>query len=57
MTGAAQRMSPGDLERAWYGTTYVTGRPGAACLGGGGVGVTMHVLPDNMPHVLRSTML
>ena len=28
---AAQRMSPGDLERAWCGTTYVTGRPGA-CL-------------------------
>ena len=31
MPGAAQRMSPGDLERAWCGTTYVTGRPGA-CL-------------------------
>ena len=29
--GAAQRMSPGDLERAWCGTTYVTGRLGA-CL-------------------------
>ena len=31
MPGAAQRMSPGDLERAWCGTTYVTGRLGA-CL-------------------------
>ena len=29
--GAAQRMSPCDLERAWCGTTYVTGRLGA-CL-------------------------
>ena len=29
--GAAQRMSPGDLERAWCGTTYVIGRLGA-CL-------------------------
>ena len=31
MPGAAQRMSSGDLERAWCGTTYVTGRLGA-CL-------------------------
>ena len=29
--GAAQRMSPGDVERAWCGTTYVTGRLGG-CL-------------------------